>query len=96
MVLNLAIYQFAPILRLRPNLLWGGLISQGSHVGINSPVVACTAANAKGLHPIKTYKIRSAEGQDVTAPVLGGLIDFKCTVRRNSSAKNKVRPGVLS
>ena len=59
-------------------------------------MVACTAANAKGLHPIKTYKICLADSQDVTAPVLGGLIDFKHTVRRNSNAKNKVSPECLS
>ena len=96
MVLNLAIYQFAPILRLRPNLLWGGLIYQGSYVGINSPAVAPTAVNANGLHPIKIYKIRSAEGRYVRAPVLGAMIDFKRTVRRNSNAKNKVSTIFLS
>ena len=32
-----AIYQFNPILRILPNILWGGLISQGNHTGIYSP-----------------------------------------------------------
>ena len=81
-VLTLGIYQFDPILRIRRNLLWGGLISRGSHDGIHSPAVARTTTNAKGLHAIKKHKIRAAEGRDIRAPVSGAPIEFKRTVGR--------------
>ena len=36
-VLILAIYQFDPILQLKPNLLSGGLVSRDYNAGIHSP-----------------------------------------------------------
>jgi hypothetical protein len=68
-VLILDIYQFDPILRIRPNLLHSGLISQCCHGGINSLAVARTTTNARGVHAIKKHKICVAEGQDIRALV---------------------------
>ena len=79
-VVILAISQFDPILRIRPNLLSSGLISQGCYVGINSPAVAPTTTTIKGVDATKKHKIRIAEGRDIRAPVSVAPIEFKRTV----------------
>ena len=79
-VLILAIYQFDPILRIRPNLLAGRLISQGCGVGIHSPGVAWSTTNGRGLHATKKHKICLVEGRDISPPVSGASIEFKRTV----------------
>ena len=80
-VLTLAIYQFDPNTKIQSNLLTGRLISQYSHDGIHSQVVACTTTDAKGLHAIKNHGICAAEGQDIRVPITGATIEFKRTVQ---------------
>ena len=79
-VLILAISQFDPILRIRPNLLSSGLISQGSYDGIHNPAVAPTTTIIKGVDATKKHKIRPAEGRDIRALVSVAPIEFKRTV----------------
>ena len=44
--------------------------------------------NAKRVHGIKQYKIFTAEGQDISRPVKGALVEFKHTLHRLQN-KNK-------
>ena len=83
-VLILGISQFDPILRIRPNLLTGRLISQGCHDGINNPAVAPTTTITKGVDAIKKHQICLAEGRDISRPVSGAPIEFKRTVLSDS------------
>ena len=92
-VLILAISQFDPILRIRPNLLSSGLISQGCYVGINSPAVAPTTTTIKGVDATKKHNILPAEGRDIRALVSGAPIEFKRTVvRAEGRASHICRP----
>jgi hypothetical protein len=70
-VLILGIYQFDPILRIRPNLLLSGHISQYCYGGTHRPAVARTTTNARGVHTIKKHKIFLEEGRDIRALVTG-------------------------
>ena len=70
-VLMLAIYQIYPILRIRPNLLTGRLISQGYHVGIYISTVTWSTTNGRGLQATKKHKICLAEGRDISPPRFG-------------------------
>ena len=79
-VLILAISQFDPILRIRPNLLSSGLISQGSYDGIHSPVVARTTTNIREVCVINKQIMYIAEGSDITVVVSSAPIEVKRTV----------------